>query len=627
MALRTPGPRFATQQGSVTLDPRLIDTLQTAAGAFGLDVQFFSGVQGRSTGTKNHPGGYAVDVKLFKDGVELPNYQSPATFAAYERFAQIARAVQVEKYPELSDKFRWGGYFASGKNPMDLMHFDVNPHYARDKASGGAMAGGSWSRGVDPRFAKRWGITESNPGLGTPEGQRVAGMVRQHIAGGPTPPADIPGGSIASAYFTSPRQKPAALSAIDAAAGPSSAARAPADRFAAVGSGAASFGVGKLGATDSQPMPSERLMTVAAQHAQRGDGMLADPRIGALLGPKADPVVAPPRQQTLNEQMLARLAQRPAAAPAPAPAAPGVIRSRDIPASLIDRSVTSAQIASGPAAGGFDDIGNGPGGFADLMALAGKPVLAGGGNPQRPAVAPRPMPAPGPVSKPSSHAKETVGGESYKIQAGDTLGAIALRSGHTVDELRQLNGISDPNRITAGQTLKLRGAAAAPPVPRQRPLDVAPAASAPVVTLASSKPAGAPGGGGLFSVIGNAFASGAGKLDGMTGGALSSTASRAANAAAGVAAGAPQFAKNAQDDVTKAILSSLAGRTAFIDPMVAKIGNPSGGSVGSSRSDSAPAAGATSFKGTSTGQTYNVGQQYKTGDGRTVTAQANGTFK
>jgi LysM repeat protein len=43
------------------------------------------------------------------------------------------------------------------------------------------------------------------------------------------------------------------------------------------------------------------------------------------------------------------------------------------------------------------------------------------------------------------------------VQPGDTLSEIALRYGMTVAQLRELNGITDPNRIFAGQRLRLTG--------------------------------------------------------------------------------------------------------------------------------------------------------------------------
>jgi len=59
---------------------------------------------------------------------------------------------------------------------------------------------------------------------------------------------------------------------------------------------------------------------------------------------------------------------------------------------------------------------------------------------------------------------------SYKIKSGDTLGKIAARNGMTVKELARLNGIADPNKIRAGQVIKLSAITnAPPPVPRPRP--------------------------------------------------------------------------------------------------------------------------------------------------------------
>lgn len=43
----------------------------------------------------------------------------------------------------------------------------------------------------------------------------------------------------------------------------------------------------------------------------------------------------------------------------------------------------------------------------------------------------------------------------YKIQSGDTLSSIALRYGTTVSALQALNGISDPNLIYAGNTIRV----------------------------------------------------------------------------------------------------------------------------------------------------------------------------
>lgn len=54
-------------------------------------------------------------------------------------------------------------------------------------------------------------------------------------------------------------------------------------------------------------------------------------------------------------------------------------------------------------------------------------------------------------------------GETYTVQKGDTLSGIARRNGTTTSKLAALNGISNPDRIQAGQTLVVPGPPAAPP--------------------------------------------------------------------------------------------------------------------------------------------------------------------
>ena len=57
-----------------------------------------------------------------------------------------------------------------------------------------------------------------------------------------------------------------------------------------------------------------------------------------------------------------------------------------------------------------------------------------------------PTPQPDPTPQPTI---------TYRIQPGDTLGGIAARYGTTVPALAQLNGITNPNRIYAGQVIRI----------------------------------------------------------------------------------------------------------------------------------------------------------------------------
>jgi LysM repeat protein len=68
---------------------------------------------------------------------------------------------------------------------------------------------------------------------------------------------------------------------------------------------------------------------------------------------------------------------------------------------------------------------------------------------------PAPSPAPAPAPAPS-------GGGSYTVVPGDTLSGIAQRFGTTYQVLAQINGISNPNLIKAGQVIKLPGGAPTP---------------------------------------------------------------------------------------------------------------------------------------------------------------------
>ncbi len=150
VALGAPASTLGTAMGMVGnyksgVDARLTDILSTAAERFGgYKVDAFSGF--RAGDPRFHGKGLATDVRLtdLASGKVLGNYQDPSTFRAYEQFAQTARQVQLEKYPELADQFRWGGYFGGPRGKygaMDQMHFDLG---------GGklGMAGGSWQGGL-----------------------------------------------------------------------------------------------------------------------------------------------------------------------------------------------------------------------------------------------------------------------------------------------------------------------------------------------------------------------------------------------------------------------------------------------------------------------------------------------
>ncbi|WP_083919163.1 tape measure protein [Methylosinus sp. LW4] len=130
--------KMSTRPGTdmIHVNAQLKDIIDNASKSLpeGWRAQFVSGF--RHTGAINpnslHDRGLATDVQLFDDkGKALPNYQNAGTFRDYEKFAQAAKRYQTDRYPELNDKFAWGGYYggrggrALGYGGADLMHFDL----------------------------------------------------------------------------------------------------------------------------------------------------------------------------------------------------------------------------------------------------------------------------------------------------------------------------------------------------------------------------------------------------------------------------------------------------------------------------------------------------------------------
>lgn len=176
-----------TANGADNVNPALVDILKEAADRTGMQVQAYSGY--RPGDPRFHGKGMATDIRIIgPDGKPLPNYQTPQTFQTYEQLAQAARQVQMEKYPELADQFRWGGYFGGPKGQygaMDLMHFDLGG------GNGLGMAGGSWENGLTDKQAALYNMAHHKPqgleNLAVPADQRSTALA---MAGqDATPPA------------------------------------------------------------------------------------------------------------------------------------------------------------------------------------------------------------------------------------------------------------------------------------------------------------------------------------------------------------------------------------------------------------------------------------------------------
>lgn len=137
---------FATGGNYRTADPRLVAIAKAAAAMSPYNVILFSGERNGNSSSQ-HSGGHAIDLVLVdpQTGREIPNLGAGGeAYTAYQTFANGMRQAQQQIAPELTNTFRWGGYFGpSGLNPtgLDLMHFDLGPT--------ANMALGTWEGGLN----------------------------------------------------------------------------------------------------------------------------------------------------------------------------------------------------------------------------------------------------------------------------------------------------------------------------------------------------------------------------------------------------------------------------------------------------------------------------------------------
>lgn len=155
----TPKERFSIASHVHTrgMDNRLIEIGKEASKYLpeGYRVEMTSGH--RHGDRRYHGQGKAADFTIYDDkGRKLSNYQSPETFRIYEKFAQDAKKIQSERYPELNSSFAWGGYFGGslGKTygAMDLMHLDLG---------GKRGVAGSFESGLNSEYRRRWSVSDS----------------------------------------------------------------------------------------------------------------------------------------------------------------------------------------------------------------------------------------------------------------------------------------------------------------------------------------------------------------------------------------------------------------------------------------------------------------------------------
>ena len=152
---------------------------------------------------------------------------------------------------------------------------------------------------------------------------------------------------------------------------------------------------------------------------------------------------------------------------APQPAWRGIAgratAARPLPLLAAGAGILAIGIGAAAVAGALNTPG--------LLALDATPSATPGATPTpRPTLTPRPTPSATPASTPSptptpiptpvATPAPTVAPtpappppQTYVVQEGDTLAAIAQRFGTTTQALQQANGIDDPNQIVIGQVL------------------------------------------------------------------------------------------------------------------------------------------------------------------------------
>jgi muramidase (phage lysozyme) len=200
-----------TNRFNPDVDQSLLSALEAVGGNYApYDVELFSGYRPNPSLKGSFHGKHgAIDVNLIdrKSGRALPNIRDAASAPAYQQYANSVYQWALANNPQLAAKLRWGGYFAGGAQPMDLMHFDLG-----GGQGGLGMAGGSWQGGFNPEMADAWGLKPGG-GIGGGVGPPMSAMPDYRaafldaIAQGESPGYDVLyGGSKFSDYSRHPGQ-------------------------------------------------------------------------------------------------------------------------------------------------------------------------------------------------------------------------------------------------------------------------------------------------------------------------------------------------------------------------------------------------------------------------------------
>jgi len=144
------GGRLVSSSG-VKLNEKLVNVLKAASKDLpdGYHIKMFSGADSRSTGTRNHPGGVAIDLKIVDgQGRELRDRGFGEGHRIYEQLAQSMKIRGQEMYPDTD--YIWGGAWTVAGG--DRMHYQiVDPE---QKVFGASRNSGAYNfeTGIDREF-------------------------------------------------------------------------------------------------------------------------------------------------------------------------------------------------------------------------------------------------------------------------------------------------------------------------------------------------------------------------------------------------------------------------------------------------------------------------------------------
>ena len=145
---KTGTEKFGVMRGNIEgVDQKLVNVVDAASRDLppGWNVKMISGKDARSTGTKNHPTGLAMDVQIYDDkGNLIPHDRNSPGWKHYEKLYRSVNQRGKSMYPD--EEFIWGGaWISSAAGRGDPMHFQLkDPNVRGSSQSSGryTMEGG-----------------------------------------------------------------------------------------------------------------------------------------------------------------------------------------------------------------------------------------------------------------------------------------------------------------------------------------------------------------------------------------------------------------------------------------------------------------------------------------------------